>query len=221
VEEAMKDAMLVDNRRPYLPAAGHDFFLPFYDLITKLIGADKVRRRLLEQGELKAGQRILDLGCGTGTLAIELKRAHPQVEVVGLDPDPKALARAKHKAERAAVTPRFQQGYSDALPFPDSSLDHVFSSFVFHHLEPETRQATLREVRRVLKPGGSLHLVDFLRAESGDHSLRRLFQSHARLQDNSEERMLKLMSEAGLSPTVAGREAVLFGLARVAYFQAG
>ena len=80
---------------------------------------------------------------------------------VGLDPDPKALGRARKKADRAGLSPKLEQGFSDDLPFPDSSFDIVFSSFMFHHLEPDEQQATLAEVRRVLKPGGSFHLVDF------------------------------------------------------------
>jgi ubiquinone/menaquinone biosynthesis C-methylase UbiE len=81
--------------------------------------------------------------------------------VVGLDPDPKALAIAKRKAQRAGLAIQLDQGFSDGLPYPDASFDRVFSSLMFHHLKAEEKAATLREVRRVLRPGGSLHLLDF------------------------------------------------------------
>src|SRR5215469_6148214 len=88
-------------RRAYLPAAGHDWALPFYDPFVKLLGADAARRTLLQQADLRPGNRVLDIGCGTGTFVELIKRVHPEVSVVGLDPDPKALARAKKKAARA------------------------------------------------------------------------------------------------------------------------
>src|SRR5215469_3133077 len=92
------------SERTYLPAAGRDLFLPAYDLLAKLLGADGARQTLLEQAEVRPGHRILDIGCGTGTFAALLKQRYPSVEVVGLDPDPKALARARHKAEKAGAS---------------------------------------------------------------------------------------------------------------------
>jgi ubiquinone/menaquinone biosynthesis C-methylase UbiE len=90
-----------------------------------------------------------------------VKRLHPEAEVVGLDPDPKALARARRKTEAAGVAIRFDAGFANELPYPDASFDRVFSSLMFHHLEREAKLATLRELRRVIAPSGSLHLLDF------------------------------------------------------------
>ena len=129
--------------------------------MTKVTGADRARSVLLEQAEFRPGQQVLDIGCGTGSLAILLKHLRPEIEVVGLDPDPKALALARRKAQRAAVSTRFDQGFSDALEYPADSFDHVLSSFMFHHLRSDQKEATFREIRRVLKPGGYLHLLDF------------------------------------------------------------
>ncbi len=89
---------MMGSSRTYLPAAGHDWSLPLYDPIVKLLGGDAARKALLEQAALRPGQRVLDVGCGTGTLATLIKQLYPDVEVVGLDPDPKALARARRKA---------------------------------------------------------------------------------------------------------------------------
>src|SRR5437764_7482027 len=96
---------MMESSRTYLPAAGHDWSLPLYDPIVKLLGGDAARKALLEQAALRPGQRVLDVGCGTGTLATLIKQLYPDVEVVGLDPDPKALARARRKAARAGVHP--------------------------------------------------------------------------------------------------------------------
>ena len=152
--------------RHFLPAAGHHRALPLYDPLVWLLGGDRVRATVLDGAALRPGQRVLDVGCGTGTLAVEIARRHPDVEVVGLDPDPDALARARHKAARAGVRRvTFERGFSDAMPWPDETFDHTFSSFVFHHLEPEVRRATAAEVRRVLKPGAAFHVLDVAATE--------------------------------------------------------
>src|SRR5262245_18155400 len=143
--------------RSYLPAAGHDWFLPLYDPFVRLLGGDAARERLIDQGAIEPGHRVLEIGCGTGGLVLAIKRRYPDATVVGLDPDPKALARADRKAARAGVAIDLDQGFADALPYPESSFERVFSSFMFHHLQGDEKPNTLREVRRVLAPHGSLH----------------------------------------------------------------
>jgi len=140
---------------------------------------------------------VLDIGCGTGTYAVLLKQRFPAVEVIGLDPDPKALARATRKAERAGVSVSFDQGFADALECPAGSFDAVFSSFMFHHLEAMNRERTLREILRVLKPAGFFYLLDFEVPEPGSgHAFFHMFQSSERLRDNSEGRILTLMRDS-------------------------
>ena len=188
-----------ETSRTYLPAAGRDWALPLYDPFVRLLGGDAARAALLEQGALRAGHRVLDIGCGTGTLAVLIKRRYPEVEVVGLDPDPKALARAARKAQRAALSIQLDRGFADELPYPEGSFDRVFSSFMLHHVEGDAKAATLREVRRVLKPGARFHLLDF--ATSDSHSpgrISRWLHSSHRLHDNSDERILPLMRQADL-----------------------
>ena len=210
-----------DAQKTYLPAAGWHWALPLYDPIVKLLGGEKARKALLDQAAIQPTHRVLDIGCGTGTLATLIKRRYPGVTVVGLDPDPKALARARRKAERAAVSIQFDQGFSDELPYPDASFDRVLSSFMFHHLQPDQREKTLREVRRVLAPGGSLHLLDFSGDEPHSHGLARLFHSRHRFKDNSEGRILTLMLEAGFASAKKVMEgAQLFGIMRTGYYQA-
>jgi len=211
---------MTQSLRTYLPAAGSDWSLPFYDPIVKLLGGDAARRVLVDQAALQQGHRVLDIGCGTGTLATLIKRLYPDVAVVGLDPDPKALARAKRKATRAAISVQFDQGFGDDLPYPEASFDRVFSSFMFHHLPPDQKSTTLLAVRRVLKRGGEFHMLDFEGPDDGKHSfLAHLLHSGERLKDNSENRVLSFMMQAGFAdPKKVGRRAMLFG--RIAYYRA-
>jgi ubiquinone/menaquinone biosynthesis C-methylase UbiE len=212
---------MAHTSRNYLPAAGHDWALPFYDAIVRLMGGMQAIQLLLEQASLEPGQRILDVGCGTGTLAITIKRMNPQAEVIGLDPDPKALSRARRKAEGVGVSVQFDQGFGDRLPYPEASFDRVFSSFMLHHLPTEEKGRTLSAVRRVLRSGGSLHLVDFEGPEDGKSTfLARLFHTNERLRDNSEGRVLAFMRDAGfVNPKKTGRRTLLLG--PIAYYRAG
>jgi SAM-dependent methyltransferase len=204
---------LEETHRHFIPAAGHDLLLPFYDPLLKLIGADSVKQELIDQAAIEPGQRILDVGCGTGTLAVMLKRLHPDAEVVGLDPDEKALARGRGKARREAVSIQFDRGYSDDLPYADDSFDHLFSSFMFHHLDAQTKEGTLREARRVLKAHGSLHLLDFGGSQQRpDGWLARLFHADQHLDDQFEGGIPALMNASGFTEVVElGQRRTLFG----------
>jgi ubiquinone/menaquinone biosynthesis C-methylase UbiE len=149
------------GHRHFIPAAGHDRLLGLYDPLNWLLGTARHRAWLLEDARIEAGARVLDLGCGTGDLAIALKRSHPGARVHAIDPDPKALGRAREKAASAGLDVAFEQGFGDALPYPDASFEHVVTSLVLHHLEPAQKDAAMREVARVLVPGGALHVLDF------------------------------------------------------------
>jgi ubiquinone/menaquinone biosynthesis C-methylase UbiE len=210
----------MEASRTYLPAAGHDWLLPLYDPMVKLLGGDAARRALVEQAQLQPGQRVLEVGSGTGTLSTMIKKLYPSVDVVGLDPDHKALARAQRKAAREKLAIHFDQGFADALPYPEKSFDRVFSAFMFHHLSADERVPMLREGRRVLKPGGEFHMLDFEGSDHGAHGfLARILHSHERLKDNSEARVLSLMNESGfLGAEKVGRRKMLFG--SIAYYRA-
>jgi ubiquinone/menaquinone biosynthesis C-methylase UbiE len=211
---------LTRSERQYLPAAGYDWLLPLYDPLTRLLGVDSARRALLEQAALRPGFSVLDVGCGTGTLAVLIKRLHPKVDVIGLDPDPRALERAKRKASRASVSVRFDHGFADALGYPDGRFDRAFSSMMFHHLEAAEQQSALLEIRRVLRPGGRLELVDFEGPQSHRHGgLSRLFHSHHRLHGNTPDRILTLLARAGFeNGRMLDSRRTVFG--RIAFFQA-
>jgi ubiquinone/menaquinone biosynthesis C-methylase UbiE len=205
------------SQRTYVPAAGYDWLLPLYDPFLKWMGGEAAHRQLIEQAQLRPGQRILEIGCGTGSLTTLVKTLHPATEVVGLDPDPNALDRARRKAGRQGVSVELDRGFSDELRYPDASYDRVLSAFMFHHLDRDVKKRSLHDVWRVLKPGGSLHLLDF----GGEHGglLAHLFHRSEQFRDNSQDTILGLMREAGFTDArqVAQRRTI-FG--RVFYYQA-
>jgi SAM-dependent methyltransferase len=198
--------------RGYRPAMGRDRLLPLYDPFTRLLGVRGIHQRLVDQADLRPGLRVLEVGCGTGNLAILAKRQHPGATVVGLDPDPRALALAGRKAGRAGLPIELDRGFADQLPYPDGSVDRVFSALMLHHLDPADRPAALREISRVLIPGGSLHLVDF-GGEAGGHRgglLTRRAHSHSH--GSAGDDVPALMLAAGLTDArETGRGTGLFG----------
>lgn len=146
----------------YIPALRFGWLTPVYDpVLRRLMPEVALKRRLIAQAQLAAGQRVLDLGAGTGTLTIMLKQTYPGAEVTGLDGDLAVLARAREKATAAGVRIRFDQGLAAALPYEDASFDRVLSSLMLHHLTTEDKGRALREAWRVLRPGGELHILDF------------------------------------------------------------
>jgi ubiquinone/menaquinone biosynthesis C-methylase UbiE len=152
---------------------------------------------LIAQAELTDGSHALEIGCGTGNVTVAAKRSHPGVELVGLDPDPRALARAQRKARRLTGI-RFQRGYSQQLPFADGEFDRVLSSMMLHHLDEEAKAATAAEVLRVLRPGGSLHIVDIgghMTAADGFVARRMLHGDH--VAGNLGDAIPRLLTEAG------------------------
>jgi ubiquinone/menaquinone biosynthesis C-methylase UbiE len=217
----MPDANAIDNaERSFIPAFGKQWLLPLYDPLLWLLRADAAKRPLIEQAQIKPGFRVLDVGCGTGSLAVLIKRMHPEAEVVGIDPDPTALSASERKAKRARLTIKFDRGFSDHLPYANASFDRVFSSFMFHHLAADEKSATLAEIRRVLKPGGSLHLLDFTRshgAHSGAGEHGPLVHRHGAVAERIEGRMTSLMDEAGLADArEVARRRIFFG--PIAYY---
>ncbi|WP_219413899.1 class I SAM-dependent methyltransferase [Pseudonocardia nigra] len=186
--------------RSYLPGMGRDPLLPIYDTFTRVLGVPTAHRFLADRAGIAPGQDVLEIGCGTGNLALLVKRRYPDARVVGLDPDPLALARAARKAARRGLTVRLDRGFGDTLPYPDGSFDRVLSAFMFHHLDAAEKPAVLREVVRVLRPGGRLHLLDIGGSAHPSHGfLARRTHASPRIQDNLSDRIPALMREAGLA----------------------
>lgn len=130
-------------------------------LRSSFFDEDGLRRLCLGQIAPRPGARVLDIGCGTGALARVLKEACPATEIVGVDADPNVLRIAAEEACGRGLGVRFRLGRVENLRFAPGTFDAVAASLVFHHLEPAHRDATLRRVRRWLRPGGELHVADW------------------------------------------------------------
>jgi ubiquinone/menaquinone biosynthesis C-methylase UbiE len=137
----------------------------FYDLLLKIVTLGRERQfrsRIITAARLELGQQVLDVGCGTGTLAVAAaEQVGTEGRVHGIDPAPEMIARARAKATKAAAAVEFEVGVVESLAFPDESMDVVLSSLMFHHLPDNLKPAGLAEIRRVLTPGGRLVLIDF------------------------------------------------------------
>ena len=153
---------MANARTSYVPALGFDLLTPLYDGLIALTMRERAfKRRLVAQAAPARGHRVLDLGCGTGTLALMLKEAAPGAHVVGLDVDARILALARAKAARAGIAIDWVEGSAAAPPFPDARFDRITSSLMLHHLTTAEKEATLAAIFRLLRPGGELHVADF------------------------------------------------------------
>ena len=132
-----------------------------YDLGTTLLSFGRLaalHRKMVELAGIRSGERILDVGCGPGRLAIA---AGPAGEACGIDPAPEMVELARRNAARTGVSVQFEVGVIEALPYPSDHFDVVLSSLMLHHLPDELKRRGLAEVHRVLKPAGRLLAVDF------------------------------------------------------------
>jgi len=157
-------------RDDYLPAAGKHWLLPLYDpLLALLTGERRWRGKIITSLDLKAGDTVVDVGCGTGTLAVMAKQAEPGASVVGVDPDPRALAIGARKAARKGVSVSFQRGFGDetAKLVGAGSATKAVSSLALHHMPREMALQTIAAMRDALKPGGAIRIVDFVAGHFG------------------------------------------------------
>ena len=169
-----------------------------------MFGKEKAfRDKLLRFSRIATGECVLDVGCGTGTLAIAAKRqVGPSSSVHGVDASPEMIARAEKKAKKAGIEVFFKQGLAEALPFPDAQFDVVLSTVMLHHLPARTRVECAKQIRRVLKPGGRVLAVDFERMADQKRTFLSHFHrphGHVRVSD-----IVALLSEAGLSTIESG-----------------
>ncbi len=127
----------------------------------------KLRERTASLARLQPGEKVLDVGCGTGTLAIEVQqRIGATGRTCGVDPGAQQIARARSKAARRALPIEFKVGVIEHLDFPDQTFDAVVSTLMMHHLPDDLKRQGLSEIARVLKPGGRLVIADFKRPEN-------------------------------------------------------
>ena len=175
-----------------------------YDLLLTALtlGRERsFRERTLRPARLQPGESVLDIGCGTGSLAIAAAGHAGPGNVIGIDPSPEMIARARQKAARRSADVTFEVAYAQSLPFPDARFDVVLSTVMLHHIPREGREAALREVRRVLKPGGRLLAVDFGTDPSGKKGLLGHIHGHGGL---SSRNLTALVAGSGLEIVESG-----------------
>ncbi|HEV2385850.1 MAG TPA: methyltransferase domain-containing protein [Candidatus Acidoferrales bacterium] len=186
----------------YVGATGHVSRLDLYDPLVRLtVRERRFKRRLLQQAGLRPGLRVLDAGCGTGTLALMAKRKAPGALVVAIDGDPAALALARRKISKAGIDIILHHGLVQRLPYPNASFDRVLSTLVLHHLSHSGKTAALAETARVLAPGGEFHVADFGRPANAlmraGFWLVRKADGVENTEDNLEGRLPELIAQAG------------------------
>lgn len=177
----------------------------YYDLLAWLLtlGRERAfRERLVELARLAPSESVLDVGCGTGSLAIAAKRRVGAAGTVyGIDASPAMIDRAERKAAKAGVEVMFQTAIVEALPFPDSHFDAVLSTLMLHHLPRPVRERCAGEMRRVLKPGGRVLAVDFATPARERKGLLARFHRHGHLVLRD---IIDLLGEAGLAVVESG-----------------
>ena len=205
------------DRENYIPALRYQWLTGLYDTVMdKLMRETTFKQALIRQAQLVNRHRVLDLGCGTATLTVMIKQAHPDTEVTGLDGDPQALEIARAKIAKSGLPITIDQGMSFNLPYPDNSFDRVFSSLLIHHLTREDKVRTLKEVYRVLAPGGELHVADWGKASNlfmrVAFYMVQLLDGFKTTQDNVDGRLPGFFSSVGLQDVHdAARYETIFG----------
>lgn len=212
------------EEKTFTPALGLRALTPLYDLaIAMLTRENKWRSALIEAIALQQGERLLDVGCGTGSLAVRLATEQPGAWVHGIDPDPDVLRRARSKAAAAGARIAFHEGFltdefvADADPF-----DIVTSSLVFHQVPLAGKRDLFSMMRRALKPAGRLVLADYGLQRTA--LMRRLFRATVQsldgvddTQPNADGLLPELINDAGFAgveearviPTATGSISIL------------
>jgi ubiquinone/menaquinone biosynthesis C-methylase UbiE len=212
--EVKKMSELQANHRSSEGEMGH--WAPLYDLVNKVLSIltltseRAVRNMTVELAHIQPGEKVLEVGCGTGSLTLTAKkRAGPAGEVHGIDAAPEMIRIAQRKAARAGADIDFRVGLIQDIPFPDSQFDVALASFMIFHMAEETRRKGLAEIRRVLKPGGRLLVVDFEPPkQAGRRTLATLVIGHLlgghKMMQHTVRELLPLMKAAGFTDVEAG-----------------
>lgn len=186
----------------YIPATRWRVFSRLYDPILALtMRESRFRGLMLKQVDARLPHQgtAVDIGCGTGTFALALKARRPDAEVVAVDGDAEIMAQAKAKPGASSV--RWEEGLAQELPMPDDNADIVTISLVLHHLLPADKRAALAEARRILRPGGRLHVADWGKPSdplmSGTFFLAQAIDGFDRTADHRAGRIPAFIAEAG------------------------
>jgi ubiquinone/menaquinone biosynthesis C-methylase UbiE len=184
----------------YIPALSFHSLTRFYDpLLQWVMQEQRFKELLVEQANIGQAHRVLDVGCGTGTLTRMLKHKYPGATITGLDIDPAILAIAQRKAASLAI--HWTCAAATEVPFPNSSYDRVVTSLVLHHLPTKSKQKALAEIYRILRPSGQLYVVDFGSPHSPyARSIAPLMRQLEEVADNLDGYLPFLFADSGFIP---------------------
>jgi ubiquinone/menaquinone biosynthesis C-methylase UbiE len=187
------------TNQKYIPALSFRWLTPFFDAIIEgPMSIAPMRRALLAQMGDLSNKKILDVGSGTGTMLIMIKKAYLNADVTGLDGDPQILEIARSKARRLGLEIQFDQGMSFDLPYPNDTFDVVLTSMMLHHLTRDDKQKTALELYRVLRPGGQLFGADFGEPRSSlGKAIRPITRRFERVAENVDGLLPVMFKTAG------------------------
>jgi len=206
-----------DLKRKFVPALKYHILTRLYDpLLQWTMREVTFKCDLIQQARIAPQQRVLDIGCGTGTLTMMIKSAHPDADVVGIDADSEALEIARRKATQLRLELTFYRRMAFDIFYPSRCFDRVFSSLLLHHLIQKDKLRTLREAFRVLQTGGELHLADWGRPRNAlsktGFLIIRTLDGFENTKDNAYGLLPELLREAGFqNVSETGRYATVFG----------
>jgi len=193
---------MTESNTTYIPAAGLGFLTRFYDPLVKITCRENYfKKRMLELADIKQEHKVLDVGCGTGTLLLQINRIQNNAKLFGLDGDQEILSIAEQKAEKANARINWLHAYSTSIPLDEDSMDLVTNSLMIHHLMPNDKSVTFSEIYRVLKPGGRLVLVDWGKPSNlffrGLFKFIRILDGHPNTYDHLHGNIPQLISDSG------------------------
>ena len=206
-------------RAPFIPALRHEALTPAYDFLIRLTMPElRFKEELIDAAAIDRGQRVLDVGCGTGTMLLMIAQRHPDASLAGVDPDPRVLERAQRKIAQAGRAIALREASATALPYADESFDVVVSSLVFHHLTSEEKLEAMREILRLLRPAGEFHLGDFGQPDTRVMRILSLLTEkigREHVDDNFAGILAPMLVDAGFATVEqTGRFASIFGVLR-------
>lgn len=207
------------NERPYIPALGRDVLTPIYDLGIRLtLPERRFKLRVIESAHLEPGMRVVDVGCGTGTLLLIAAEVMPEARLFGVDIDDRILERARQKLSLRDLNIQLEQASATDLPYADGSFERVLSTLTFHHLTRQQKQRAFAEAYRVLRPSGELHVGDFgaphtRYARAASYLIERIGREH--VQENFLGLLPQMALDVGFSSIEeTGRFGTIFGVLR-------